>query len=215
MSTICRFGGCHLTSAREEHDAPYEIREGIPYYLALSVNRLGHLTDIDLSFHRENDVTMTQCLEIFGRTLDWVTRAYRPFLQEHVPPQHGNSLRSMSSPGGRMYSVSTNDRSYLVGFLRTAPVRPARGFQETAIAQWDDRRYISLLSYFITVNGQPQCDVGITFSEPASIERWALRPEDAATLSSIQNASAERAHGVDNLDDNGEADNLSGLPKDW
>jgi hypothetical protein len=36
------------------------------------LNRLDHLTDIGLSYERESGITEDECLQLSGRTLDWL-----------------------------------------------------------------------------------------------------------------------------------------------
>lgn len=161
--------GCFLPP-RSRETAPYEIREGIPYDLLLSFNRFGRLTDIDLEYQRETGITPEECLSLHSRTLDWLTRDYGPFQAQTVRPgprAGGAQLRRIHTPGGIPFDVSI----FPGGDFVTPPTRQANGAvdRQRPITQWDNRRYVSLLSSFIVVNGTPHCSVGVSIQEPASV----------------------------------------------
>ncbi|HQS98606.1 MAG: hypothetical protein B7X90_14970 [Novosphingobium sp. 17-62-19] len=158
--------GCFLSGDREA--APFQIKDGIPYRITLSFNRLDKLTDVDLNYDRDGDISRDQCLEMHERTLDWMVREY------------GTMRASFSQEGPDEARTTPAKNSYYVGsekdgFLVTRPMRTAAKAEPNVanqpITKWDNRRYASLLTHFIVVDGKPMCGVNVSFSEPESVER--------------------------------------------
>jgi len=158
--------GCFLSGDSEA--APFQIKDGIPYRLTLSFNRLDKLTDVDLNYDREGDISRDQCLEMHERTLDWMVREYGDM--RAASSQEGPD-EARTSPAKNSYFVGTGKD----GFFVTRPMRTAANVEPTVaeqpITKWDNRRYASLLTYFIVVDGKPMCGVNVSFSEPESVER--------------------------------------------
>lgn len=107
--------GCGIYEPASE--IAVERKDGIPYHRSLSFNRLGQLTDIGLRFAKEGDVTPAECLDVHGRTLDWLTRDHGPLAQRVTEERHTNQ----KSPGGVSFEVSApiEDGSFIVPHARS------------------------------------------------------------------------------------------------
>jgi len=158
--------GCFLSGDREA--APFQIKDGIPYRLTLSFNRLDKLTDIDLSYDREGDISRDQCIEMHERTLDWMAREYG---EMQAPSTQERLNEARRTPANNSYFIEIGD----AGSFVTRPMRTTQNAKTAAadqpITKWDNRRYASLLTYFIIVDGKPMCGVNVSFREPESVER--------------------------------------------
>lgn len=158
--------GCFLSGDREA--TPFQIKDGIPYRLTLSFNRLDKLTDIDLNYDREGDISRDQCLEMHERTLDWMVREYGAM---RAASSKEGSDEARTTPAKNPYFVGTGKD----GFFVTRPMRTAANIEpvvaDQPITKWDNRRYTSLLTHFLVVDGKPMCGVNVSFSEPESVER--------------------------------------------
>lgn len=165
--------GCYLS--RNMSGTPFEMRDGIPYTLSLSFNRYDKLTDIGLDYDREGDITRADCLHIHERTLDWVTREYGPMRFRSGTPEPTNQPASHRTAGGNPYELgSGRDGFFVTAPMRTVSPDTAEGNQTRPITRWDGARYVSLLSTFIMVDGNPICSINVDFSEPEPVERRAM-----------------------------------------
>jgi hypothetical protein len=166
--------GCFL-SPNHERTAPFEMRDGIPYFLDLSFNRRDRLTDIGLSYRREGAISSQQCREIHGRTLDWLIEDFGPFREGSQPLSTGWRNEQVRTAAGHTFSVGVApDGDHVSALMRTAPA--SRFNPASSITTWDDQRYVSLMSSFIRVNGRPHCHVTVGVHEPRSIERRPMDP---------------------------------------
>ena len=159
--------GCYLSSNTD--GALFEVRDGVPYKLTLSFNRYDKLTDIGLSYSREGDISKADCLSIHERTLDWLAREYG---QLRFPEETKPSTELRKTAGGIVYQVWQDEKGSLISSPMRTVTSPVRtGVEEEPIPNWNNDRYVSLLSHFIIVNGTPMCEVGVDFKEPKSVER--------------------------------------------
>jgi hypothetical protein len=146
--------GCFLAPNRESA-APFAMRDGIPYMLDVSFNRLDHLTDIGLSYERESGITEDECLQLSGRTLDWLTRDYGAF----QPQGHGRDegrVRQVRTPAGNTLPVLST---------------PNQGFIITMIADLHGGRRVDLLAIEFPIASDPHCRIAINLGEPQNVER--------------------------------------------
>lgn len=159
--------GCFLSPDTDA--APFVIEGGIPYKLMLDFNKYDRLTDIGLRYDREGEITREECLSIHARTVDWVTRQYGP-LWASVGKEP--RITEKTTPGGNKYLLGDVPReSFVTTPMRTFSSPPPAELRKKPITQWDNERYVSLLSHFIVVDGKPMCGVSLDFNEPESVER--------------------------------------------
>jgi hypothetical protein len=176
--------GCFLSPASDA--APYLIEAGIPYRLGLEFNKFDKLTDIRLSYDREGKITFDECLSLHERTLDWLTQRYG---QLRSTLNDKEKLEQRRTPAGNQYLLwRSKDGSFVTSFMRTAPPTLPASVQRKPIPQWDNERYLHLLSHYIVVDGKPMCTIGLEFSEPQSVER---RPQTKETNESAEEPKAE------------------------
>lgn len=209
--------GCFLSPASDA--APYLIEGGIPYKLGLDFNKFDKLTDIQLSYDREGKTSFDECLSLHERTLEWLAGRYGEFpLQLSAK----DPLETRKTPGGVPYLLGrTKNGSFVSGSTRTAPARLPSSVRRKPITEWDNERYVWLLSHYIVVGGRPNCHVGIQFSEPESVERRPpmeeasyATPEPADEPDTV--ADGEPMHGpygdedAEPLDGNTESANIAG-----
>ena len=160
--------GCLLS--RNMNDVPYEMKDGIPYTLSLGFNRRDKLTDIGLHYDREGGISFDQCIEIHGRTLDWLTRDFGPLRAQMRSVERGTEIRK--TPDGTSFPVwFGKDRSFIAGPMRTVANIVPTPVEKQPITTWDKDRYVSLLTHFIIVGGKPICGVVAEFQEPVTVER--------------------------------------------
>lgn len=161
--------GCHLTRNAEHI---FEMRAGIPYSLTLMFNKLDKLTDIGLDYSREGDVKRADCLSLHERTLDWLVADYGQ-LRTPVSSKEEGPIEGRRTSQGNTYQLGAPGEN---GGFVTLPMRtvstPTRAAVETKpIPEWNDQRYVSLLSVFIVVDGKPMCMVNADFNEPRTVLR--------------------------------------------
>lgn len=162
--------GCYLS--RNTEGRPYQIKDGIPYTLSLSFNRFDRLTDIGLKYDREGEISRADCLGIHERTLDWVTREFGPLRFHHQGVEPNIEQERRGTSAGNLYEVgSTANRFFVTAPMRTSSATMEPGQERRPIPEWDNERYVSLISTFIIVDGTPICSVNVDFREPASVER--------------------------------------------
>ena len=158
--------GCFLSPDTDA--APFVIEGGIPFQLTLSFNKFDRLTDIELSYSKEGEVSREECLSLHERTLDWLTRQYGKFY--YSPTNEPATTRKTSD--GNTYSVGGTRPGFFVTLpARAMPSPPSAGVRTKPIPFWNDERYVSLLSHFIISGGTPNCAVSVSFSEPEKVER--------------------------------------------
>jgi hypothetical protein len=163
--------GCFLSA--DDHDRPYDLIDGIPYTLSVSFNRLDKLTDVDLGYRREGDITKEQCLSIHGRTVDWVAKDYGRLTERTGDDSDGKGVEQRSTPAKTAYRIhSAPSGSFVTSFMRTGATVTTK--RDLPITAWDNHRYVSTLTSFIVVDGKAFCDVTVGFSEPATVERRAM-----------------------------------------
>ena len=162
--------GCRLYAA---HDSVYTIRGAIPYFLNLAFNRLGHLTDIGLNYRREGDVTGAQCLDIFSRTIDWVTADFGPMNERKQAVDLKDKYISAKTPGGTSYSYlkPSNDGGFVTRFMRVASLKEASRKINGEEHFYALNRNLYVFAAYIVVDGKPSCMVNVDFGEPEKVER--------------------------------------------
>lgn len=166
--------GCLLTPSVDGR--PFEMREGIPYTLSLSFNRDDRLTDIGLGYAREGGISQADCLRIYERTLDWATREHGAFHVRQEPPEPTVRRQSRRTSAGNTYEVGfMREQSFVTAVSRTVSGRMDASRARGSIYDWDDQRFVTLLSSFIVVDGNPNCEVRLSFQEPQSVARAAIR----------------------------------------
>lgn len=158
--------GCFLSNGSES--SPFQIREGIPYFLNLSFNKFDKLTDIGLVYDREGGISRADCLSIHERTLDWLARDYGKL----YAPTYDPDVEAQLTPNGNRYLVGGSGKPNFVTMpMRTFPMKPTAAVLKKPITKWDGNRYVSLLSWYIVTDGEPHCRVTVDFSEPDSVLR--------------------------------------------
>jgi len=159
--------GCFLSPDTDA--APFVIEGGIPYMLMLDFNKYDRLTDIGLKYDREGEITREECLSIHERTLDWATRQFGPFWASAGKEPR---ITERTTPGSNKYLLGdVPGDNFVTAPMRTLSSPPSVTLQKKPITQWDNERYVSLLSHFIVVDGKPMCGVNLDFNEPQSVER--------------------------------------------
>jgi hypothetical protein len=165
--------GCYLS--RNSEDIPFEMKEGVPYTLSLSFNKWDKLTDIGLGYDREEDISRADCMQIHERTLDWVSAAYGPMRVSAGGSEGENRYVRGKTRRGNLYEVSSLDGGFFVTSpMRTVSPNSSKAAETRPIPEWDQDRYVSILSTFIVVDGKPICNVDVKFSEPTSVERGVI-----------------------------------------
>lgn len=178
--------GCFLSADEGEAFAP---DEGIPFSPQLSFNKFGKLTDINLQYEQRTRITRVECLELHERTLDRLTREVGtmrfPDEKKSEKPENDATREVRPTAGRARYSVwSKNDGSAFV----TQPMRTH--FEGVAlpttkpIPQWNDQAYVSLMSTFITVDGDPICSVSVSYESSPKVPRREIDETDLREPSS-------------------------------
>jgi hypothetical protein len=159
--------GCFLSPASEL--STFRRIGGIPYGLQLDFNRLGALTDITLTFSRGRTydldlnpiratITKSECQDIVERTVDWVTAEYGQLASE--PSDSPDEQLVTTSAGNAYWISSASSRSR---FIATGDVSMSEG------------RRVGIFAHFFLIDGEPDCDISVSFEEARRIER---RPPD-------------------------------------
>jgi hypothetical protein len=141
--------GCFLSP--ESDTSFYQMKAGIPYALGLQFSKMDKLSHIRLSYKREGNISRSQCLEVYARTLDWVRAEYGDLSEK--PSQPGDAIERKYTPVGQPFSIGKGDRD---GF-----------FVATAQRDFDQQRNVWPFATFIVVDGKPICDVSVTFEDEA------------------------------------------------
>ena len=157
--------GCFLS--QDNQALPPIKSAGIAYHVQLSFNRLDHLTDVTLRFSRDHGVSRDECLDIYARTLDWLSDSYGPFepstFKDASPGWRWPKFRT---PAGRRYTVGyAPDGNFIAEPLRNVG-RSQSSARIKPITKWDGDRYVDVFATYIA-----GCDVTAEFSEPESVER--------------------------------------------
>jgi hypothetical protein len=162
--------GCRLS--RNMENTPFEMKGGIPYTLSLAFNKWDKLTDVGLNYDREGDISRADWLQIHERTLDWVSGEYGSIRFSAAAPEADSQHARRKTARGNLYEVSSRDNQFFV----TTPMRTISSALPTVaekrpITQWNQERYVSILSTFIVVDSKPICSVNVDFSGPEAVER--------------------------------------------
>lgn len=155
--------GCFL-SPRDEKAAFRRI-DGIPYGLQLEFNRFGALTDIAMKFTRRREydaegnivaanITKLECTNIIERTIDWVTAEYGALSRDR--PKEPGTREAKTEKGNAYWIQESNDGS---GLMAVGAIKMARG------------RRVGVFAHFLILNGEPDCDVSVSFAEAEEVER--------------------------------------------
>lgn len=155
--------GCFL-SPRDEL-ATFQRIEGIPYGLQLEFNRFGALTDITLKFTRRRTfdddlnpvsatITRSECLDIVDRTVDWVTGEYGSLAAKR--PNDPKTQAATTAAGSVYWMQDSTDGS---------------GFVATGEAPIQNGRSVGIFAHFLMLDGEPDCDLSVSFEESDEIER--------------------------------------------
>lgn len=158
--------GCFL-SPRDELDTFQRI-DGIPYGLQLEFNRFGALTDITLKFTRRRTydddlnpvsatITRSECLDIVDRTVDWVTGEYGNLAGNR--PKNPKTQAAATAGGNAYWMQDSTDGS---------------GFVATGEAPMQNGRSVGIFAHFLMLDGEPDCDLSVSFEESEEIERRAM-----------------------------------------
>lgn len=184
--------GCSLGT--QIRGAPFQIRDGIPYRLDAEINKFDHVTDVNLRYSREGDIKSDECRSIHERTLDWLAGDYGPLIFADLQGKR----RSFRTTGGHSYMTDVPDESgsWVTSAGRTFSGTMTPEIMKRPIVRWDGRRYVSLMTTYIVVN-KPECDVFVSFSEPASVPR----PDLMRSLSSEENGSPRSSSSSVNADE--------------
>jgi hypothetical protein len=130
----------------------------IPLRPLLRFDKHGRLSEINLWYERGGKITQSQCLDIFGRLLDWQVATTGVFYSDDKPQAASDTAAgwvrvSAHTPGGTAYSYG-----------RSVPKKA----DVTSFLRWpnDSRSQpnASIMSAFVTVGGKPNCHVTISFS---------------------------------------------------
>lgn len=148
----------------------YDVRDGISYALSLVFNKHDKLTDIELQYKREGNISKAECLSISERTLDWLVTDYGPFGSARNPKET-TQMTPRKTLAGNPYFVALMSGDFVTVPMRTEPSSLVANKESLPITKWGNERYASLLSTFILVDKKPICDVTVEFSEPQSVER--------------------------------------------
>jgi hypothetical protein len=136
---------------------------GIAYTLTLAFNRLDKLTDVSLNYERDMTDDLDQkmsggdCKALHERTADWLVDKFGPFENKKE-----KDTILVKTEKGSEYSSYTNGNTFIGSFQKTLK----------------DKREVSLLSVYMVVEGNTNCDIKIQFSDVESVERWSLSPDE-------------------------------------
>lgn len=157
--------GCFLAAAET---APTVVkRAGIPYKISASFNRFDKLTDVNLGYDREGDITPDQCMDLSARTLDWLIEDFGDMRESSA---EGPSEKR-STPNGHTYSVwKSKTGSMLTRMMRTISAWDP-SLSTRPITTWDDRAFVALHTVFLVVDRRQSCSVSVNFREPSKVER--------------------------------------------
>lgn len=169
--------GCSLTRG----DKMFTMVAGIPYYAGATFNNLDELTDFKLGYRREGAITHDGCAHVLARTIDWLSKDYGPLTwQPHKSSEKATSLVVRKSPDGNRYAiVRTEGESDFVSEFHFSPNTKWQYYEEDGKRlRKVTTRSIKVFAHYLTISGQPMCDVSVDFSEPASVPRPPDNVED-------------------------------------
>ena len=158
--------GCFL-SPRDELAAFRRI-DGIPYGLNLEFNRFGALTDITLKFTRRRQydgdlnpvaakITKSECADLIERTIDWVTADYGSLAGDR--PKEAGTRDAKTAKGNAYWVQNSDDGS---GLMAIGALKMNRG------------RSVRVFAHFLVLDGEPDCDISVSFAEAEKVERRAF-----------------------------------------
>lgn len=192
--------GCSLS---RNEDAVFMRKNGIPYALQLSFNRLDKLTDIQVSFRREKQISAAQCKDIMARTVDWTTEQYGALTIEPVRRRWSAKERKdvdlQRTPQGHevAFGKAIDDTGYTSLFHRLARTPFRRARDDAKAPEEALERTLNVFSSYIVVGGDPICDVDVSIEEPAAVERRVQRAEEAAAFKEFERHFADSEEQVE------------------
>lgn len=160
--------GCLLTP--DNNLVSYASVDGVPYTLGLSFNRFDKLTDISLKYDREmiddpdQKVSLEDCKAIHERTADWLVKDFGPF---ELKKERG--VETVKTANGSEYSYYLDGTTFLASFQKNLA----------------DNRRVSLMSHYMILGSNTSCSIDAEFSEPQSVERWEMSPDEKKEFDSI------------------------------
>jgi len=160
--------GCYLTP--DDNLISYTSVDGVPYTLALSFNRFDKLTDISLKYEREmiddpdQKMSLEDCRAIHERTADWLVKDFGAFEQKKE-----KGVEIVKTAKGSEYSYHLDGTTFIASFQKNL----------------SDKRRISLVSHYMVLGSNTTCSIGAEFSEPDTVERWELSPDEKKQLNEV------------------------------
>ncbi len=169
--------GCFMSP--ENESTTFRRVDGIPYGLQLEFNRLGALTDITLKFVRRRTydrelnpipatIKKSECSDIVERTIDWVTAEYGSLAVTR--PKDPKTQAATTPKGNAYWMQSSTDGS---------------GFVATGEAPMKNGRSVGLFAHFLMLDGEPDCDLSVSFEDAETVERRVSESETQADLKQV------------------------------
>lgn len=141
--------------------------DGIGFSPSLVFDKHGKLIEISLDYRHEGRVGRNDCLDVYGRSLDFVAKEYGPLAFPNAKAEPGWVTEQRRTGGGVIYSVGSKMGAQT---FVTQPIRGEIGGVQfpTAlpITKWNTRPYVSAIAFLITVDGKNICQLSVTYSQP-------------------------------------------------
>ena len=142
--------GCFLDSGEKAFLPPVDAIRLRPI---LHFDHHDRLRSISLIYEREGAVSQSQCLNIFGRLIDWQANKYGSFVYDNNPQSAKDRVAGWirvhgHSPGGTAIEFGKSEKA---AAYVAVPVH--------------NERYpgLTVFSAFVTVSGKPNCHAVVTF----------------------------------------------------
>jgi len=156
--------GCTLRGA--DDGGELAMIDGIPFRVALAFNKHGVLTDVQLDYRKSGAITRAQCLDLLGRSYDWLSDQVGGLTNRASPRDKAHTVRivAVRTPAGHMTNIGgpPGSQDYVSSFAFSGKTEGAR---RTTPYAW-------IFGSFI-VAGDPHCDINIAYSAPDAVERGA------------------------------------------
>lgn len=129
---------------------PFIIRDGIPFKLAIMVNKFDQLSGISLNY-RTKAASNVECRDVMMRTADWIAEDFAPLA---APPSNIDTSRmsvEVTSKGHQLLFSASDPENWVTGPMFGA----YRGIK------------IWLVGSYLTIGTAGHCDASVMIEDPS------------------------------------------------
>lgn len=141
------------------------MRDGIPYAVGLKFDKHDKLIGVQLNYHRDGTISSKECTELYGRTIDWMTKDYGAFAfrREDDPPNAYKDSVLHTSPNGTTFATMKADKNGFVSqFMHNASEKVQRVTRNgQKVYEWSQPHAGLFYDYLIV--GRGICDINVDF----------------------------------------------------